>query len=168
MKWREKNIRSTGKCVKSISIHYFKKGAKEGDMNMKTHHFAKQTLLNGEWVDSFRTMADLNSRHSLLYRLDQPYSTCNLYGSVPKKSRGHRKKIMNKRGKYQHHAQSPQVIQINRSFSDPVFHAGNIQRATSADSGYSGVPLGSPFRTITDMFDIASIERHRNYYFKSS
>ena len=115
--------------------------------------FKKRILLNGEWVDSFRTLSELNSRHAPLYRSSNESKIVK----TKSKKRG---------GNLRRHGQTDKiVIPIHRSFSDNIFHADNFQRSLSDDSMYSGLPLRSPFRTVTEMFDVASISRHKNFYF---
>ena len=140
-------------------------------------------MLNGEWVDSFRTLSDLNYRHSPLYRTttrssQKSQATCTLNKKGDDNMKLKRNVVnKSKKKKFKRRKTSkrekgfdniPISIPIQRSFSDSFFHAGNIQRSASDDSRYSGIPLNSPFRTITDMFDVASIARHRNFYFQSN
>ena len=138
---------------------------------MDNNHFTKKILLNGEWVDSFRTLSDINSRHSALFRTAglKKEATSKLKNKSNAR-RLHKKKhqsSISSDKKAEYNEICP-PIPIQRSFSDSLYHSGNIKRSCSSESGYSGLPLNSPFRTISDMFDIASISRHKNFYFQST
>lgn len=141
--------------------------------DMENNHFPKQVMINGEWVDSFRTMSDLNSRHSLFFRTTTSLKKRQVskWKSDMKTSKIYTTKHIASKSaiKKKRHQNIPIPIPIQRSFSDSYFHSGNVQRSSSNDSStYSGIPLNSPFRTITDMFDVASISRHKNFYFRSN
>ena len=133
-------------------------------------------------------MSDISFRDSQLYRSNKfvgQHLTSNKEARKPhtymrknrtKKSKLKELKITNKRVKKgQQSKQGEEIcldpnekIRIQRSFSDSNFHKGSRNRSLSDDKSVitGDNPEHSPFRIVSDLFDVASISRHKNFYFR--
>ena len=115
------------------------------------NHFPKRIMLNGEWQDSYRRESEFISKHACICRTlhTEHHHPCQHSHPPFRRHRNKRKR------------RSSQPISINRSCDESPWPQG-LPRILSDDSGYSGLPLHSPFRIITEMYDMAALPRHKN------